>query len=404
MIYRILYNMFDRLLMLSKNYSSFLFGARSTGKTTYLQKYFSPETTYIIDLLDIETEDRLSRQPSLLKNILDQLDSRYTHVIIDEIQKVPRLLDVIHQYIQKNENRFFFILTGSSAKKLKAGGSDLLAGRAFLYNMFPLTYLELGESFDISTYLHYGGLPGIYNLPDNSDKERYLKSYGLMYLKEEVWNEHLIRKLNPFRSFLELAALANGEIINYKKISSQIKVDAKTVQSYYEILADTLLGFTLNAYNTSIRKQLISSPKFFFIDTGIKRALDNTLKVPLIPGTFAYGKAFEHFVITQIFYLNHYFESDYKLYYLKTKDGAEIDLIIKKPDSSLICIEIKSTDDSTTANTRNLMNLAKDLNCQDQFCFSQDPITRKNGTIIYMHWKDGIELIFNKHPEMPRKL
>ena len=388
--------MFERILTLSRNYSSFLFGARSTGKTTYLQKHFSSETTYIIDLLDIEIEDRLSQNPSLLKSILDQLDISYTHVVIDEIQKVPRLLDVIHQYIQKNGNRFFFILTGSSAKKLKAGGADLLAGRAFLYNMFPLTYSELGESFNISTYLHYGGLPGVYHLQENADKERYLKSYGLMYLKEEVWNEHLIRKLNPFRSFLELASMANGEIINYKKISSQIKIDAKTVQSYYEILIDTLLGFTLNAFNTSIRKQLILSPKFYFIDPGIKRSLDNTLKVPLIPKTFAYGKAFEHYVITQIFFLNHYLETDYKLYYLKTKDGAEIDLIIEKPDSSLICIEIKSTENSTPINTTNLRNLAEDLKCRDQFCLSQDPVTREKDTVIYMHWKDGIELIFKK--------
>ena len=387
--------MFERILKLSRNYSSFLFGARSTGKTTYLQKHFLPETTYIIDLLDIEVEDRLSQNPSLLKNILDQLNSAYTHIVIDEIQKVPRLLDVIHQYIQKNENRFFFILTGSSAKKLKSGGADLLAGRAFLYNMFPLTFSELGDSFDLSIYLHYGGLPGIYHLQDREDKERYLKSYGLMYLKEEVWNEHLIRKLNPFRSFLELASMANGDIINYTKIGNQIKLDAKTVQSYYEILADTLLGFTLNAYNTSIRKQLILSPKFFFIDPGIKRALDNTLKVSLVPKTYSYGKAFEHFVITQIFFLNHYYETDFKIYYLKTKDGAEIDLIIKKPDSSLICIEIKSTVDSIPVNTENLRNLADDLLCPDQFCFSQDPITRKEGSVTYIHWRDGIERIFN---------
>lgn len=389
--------MFERILVLSRIYSVFLFGARSTGKTTYLQKHFPSETTYIIDLLDLETEDRLSQNPSLLKSILDQLDNIYTHVIIDEIQKIPRLLDVIHQYIQKNENRFFFILTGSSAKKLKAGGADLLAGRAFLYNMFPLTYSELGESFDISTYLHYGGLPGVYHFQEDEDKVRYLKSYGLMYLKEEVWNEHLVRKLNPFRSFLELAARANGEIINYKKISSQIKNDAKTVQSYYEILIDTLLGFTLNAYNASIRKQLILSPKFFFIDPGIKRALDNTLKVPLLPKTFSYGKAFEHYVIAQIFFLNNYHESDYKLYYLKTKDGAEIDLIIEKPDSSLICIEIKSTDNSSLVNTTNLRKLAEDLQCREQFCFSQDPVSRKEGSVIYIHWQDGIEHIFKKN-------
>ncbi len=390
----VLYSMYKRTLKLSRNYSSFLFGARSTGKTTYLQKHFLPETTYFIDLLDVEIEDRLSQKPSLLKGILDKLDSNYTHVIIDEIQKVPRLLDVIHQYIQKNEKRFFFILTGSSAKKLKAGGADLLAGRAFLYNMFPLTYLELGEDFNISTYLHYGGLPGIYNLKDNSDKDRYLKSYGLMYIKEEVWNEHLVRKLNPFRSFLELASMANGEIINYKKISNQIKIDAKTIQRYYEILVDTLLGFTLNAFNTSIRKQLILSPKFFFIDPGIKRALNNTLKVQLIPKTYAYGKAFEHYIITQIFFLNHYLETDYKLYYLKTKDGAEIDLIVEKPDSSLICIEIKSTDNSTSVNTTNLKNLAEDLQCRNQLCLSQDLIPRKEGGVTYLHWQNGIEQIF----------
>ena len=386
--------MFKRILNITKSYNGFLFGARSTGKTTLLQYDFSPETTYWVDLLDLEIEDRLARKPGLLTNILDDLDSKITHVVIDEIQKVPRLLDTIHQYIQKNENRFYFLLTGSSAKKLKAGGADLLAGRAFVYNLFPLTFNELGTTFDLEEYLHYGGLPGIYKFGKANDRNKFLRAYGLMYLKEEIWNEHLVRKLDPFRSFLELAAAANGEIVNFRKIGNQIGVDAKTVGSYYSILIDTLLGFELNAYSTSIRRQIISSPKIFLIDPGIKRALDNTLRVPLLPKTFAYGKAFEHFVVSQIFCLNHYNEMDLRLYYLKTKDGAEIDLIIERPDKSLICVEIKSTNDSTLVKTTNLRHLANDLGCGEQMCFSRDPLSRQEDGIRYVHWRAGIESIF----------
>ena len=382
--------MFQRTLQITKNYNAFLFGARSTGKTTLLQQQFSPKTTHIIDLLDLATEDRFARHPEQLLDVLTTLPESVSHVVIDEIQKNPRLLDVIHQYVQKHGNRFHFILTGSSAKKLKSGGADLLAGRAFVHHLFPLTFLELNDQFDLASYLQFGGLPGVFQFDSTRDRNNYLRAYGLMYLKEEIWNEHLVRKLDPFRMFLELAAESNGEIINYRKIANQVRVDSKTVAAYYSILAETLIGFELNAWHTSVRKQLISSPRFYLIDPGIKRALDNTLKVPLLPRTSAFGKAFEHFVISQIFFLNHYLELDFKLFYLKTKDGAEIDLIIEKPDKSLSCIEIKSTEDATLVNTANLRNVSRDLGGKAIYCFSNDPLTRVSEGVTYIHWKEGI--------------
>jgi predicted AAA+ superfamily ATPase len=307
--------MFKRILTISNTFNSFLFGARSTGKTTLLQKLFTKENFYWFDLLDIELEDRLAKKSNLLLDIINSLDKKIKYIIIDEIQKLPKLLDLIHQFLQKHPKRFIFILTGSSARKLKSGGANLLAGRAFVYNLYPLTFIELNEKFDLNEYLKFGGLPQVFTFKTNMDKNRFLKTYTLTYLKEEIWAEHIIKKLEPFRNFLEIAAQLNGDIINYTKIARQINVDTKTVQNYFEILQETLLGITLNAYHTSIRKQIIQAPKFYFIDPGIKRALDNTLQIDLMENTYAFGKAFEHFIIIQLYFLNQYYERDYKFYY-----------------------------------------------------------------------------------------
>lgn len=370
-----------------------MFGARGTGKTTYIQNYFNPHETYWFDLLDLELEDRLVKSPQLFLEILSSLGGHITHVIIDEIQKIPKLLDLIHQFLQKNPDRFRFILTGSSARKLKRGG-NMLAGRAFIYYMFPLNYSELNHDFNLSEYLKYGGLPQLYSFKTNEEKNQFLKAYSLTYLKEEVWAEHLIQKIDPFRNFLEVAAQCNGDIINYSKIGRQSGVTIKTVQVYFDILKETHIGIMLDAYHSSVRKRLISAPKFYFLDPGIKRALDNTLNVDLPEHTYAYGKAFEHFIITQIFFLNHYLQKDYRFFYLKTKDGAEIDLIIEKPNKEKILVEIKSTQKSEEADTNNLNRFQKDIPNSKAYCLTRDKYKRKKDNIEFFPWDEAIEVIF----------
>lgn len=389
--------MYSREIKLFKKHHFFLFGARGTGKTTYLDQLFSKEekTVFKIDLLDLEQEQKYATNPKILiEEIEANLNLKY--VIIDEIQKLPKLLDLIHRYIQKNKNKIIFVLTGSSAKKLKQGGANLLAGRAFVYNLFPLNFSELGKDFDLNNYLEVGGLPEVYSFQEQKLRNKYLKTYALTYLKEEVWAEHLIKNLDPFRKFLELAALANGEIINYSKMAKQIGVDNKTVQAYFQILEETLIAYIIEPFSTSIRKRLVKSPRFYLFDTGIQRALSNTLAVPLVKSTYAYGRAFEHFIVTQIISKINYLENDFSYYYLKTEAGVEIDLILQKPNRELILIEIKSTELVLEENVKHLNEISADLKKAKPFLLSLDKNKRKIGQTLCLYWKEGFKKIFEE--------
>lgn len=199
-----------------------------------------------------------------------------------------------------------------------------------------------------------------------------MRSYAQTYLKEEIWAEHIIRKLDPFRKFLEIASQLNSEIINFTNVSRDVGVDTKTVQSYYQILEDTLLGFFLQPYHHSVRKQQRQSPKFYFFDMGVKRALDTSLSQKLLPSTFAYGKGFEHWVISEIYRLNIYYRKDFKLFYLLTKDQAEIDLIIERPGKETLLLEIKATDSVDDRAIRTLKQFTPDIKNSQALVLSRD--------------------------------
>jgi predicted AAA+ superfamily ATPase len=303
--------MFQRLFAPPQNNSFFLFGARGTGKSTFLKNQLALKNVLWIDLLHSKTEDLYRLHPEELAKQV-QADKKIKWVIIDEVQKIPRLLDTIHELIESTKTKF--ILTGSSARKLKSGGANLLAGRAFVYNMHPLTHVELGNQFSLDTVLTWGSLPQIFSLNNDSDKTEFLDAYALTYLKEEIWTEHIIRKLDPFRRFLEVAAQTSGDIINYSNIADDVGADIKTVQSYYQILEDTWVGFLLPAYHKSVRKQQNSNPKFYFFDVGVKRILDHSLGQKVTPHTYGYGKLFEHFVILECLRLNSYLRKRFRFF------------------------------------------------------------------------------------------
>ena len=382
---------FNRTLNPRKSNSFFLFGARGTGKSTILNELFkASENVMWIDLLSIEVEDRYARKPDLLFDEIKNVSPQLKWVIVDEIQKVPALLDVVHRIIENKEfTSPHFALTGSSARKLKHGGANLLAGRAFMNNLYPLTHRELASLFDLNFVLNYGSLPQVFQYKDQEDITEYLKAYALTYLKEEVWAEHLIQQLDPFRKFLEVAAQSNGQTVNYKKIARDVGVDEKTVKRYYQILEETLLGFVLEAYHHSQRKRLIKSPKFYFFDCGVTHALSRTLRQTIIPGTFAYGKTFEHFYLLELHRLNEYHKLDFQFSYMLTESGNEVDVIIDRPGLPVALIEIKSSDRTSDEDAKHLKNIRKDFNQCECFVVSNDRMSRVNDDIIYIHWRES---------------
>ena len=380
--------MFRRLLQVSRGNSFFLFGARGTGKTTYIGQAFDPDASWYVDLLDPEVEDRYRRRPGRLESEVRALPASVQRILIDEVQRAPRLLDVVHRLIESTGKRF--VLTGSSARKLRRGASNLLAGRAFVYNLYPLTVPELHDAFALEDALRWGTLPRIYSLAGKEEKNAYLRAYALTYLKEEVVAEQIVRRLDPFREFLEVAAQSNGTIINYANIARDVGADPKTVVSYFGILEDTLVGFHLPAYHRSVRKQQRANPKFYYFDIGVKRSLERTLEVPLRAGTYEFGKAFEHFVITQILHLARYRYPDWRLSYLQTGAGAEIDLVIERPGMPVALIEITSSDRIDERDTRTLERFAGDFTRPLALCISRDTTRMQIGVVLCLHWRDAL--------------
>jgi predicted AAA+ superfamily ATPase len=379
--------MFKRQLSLETDHSFLLLGARGTGKSTLLQSQPHLQNALWFDLLSPSMEEDFRRDPNLLfARVRARPDIKW--VVIDEVQKVPKLLDVVHSLIESDQK--LFALSGSSSRKLKAGGANLLAGRAFITNLYPLTSVELGDSFDLNDALAWGTLPKVYRLAPTA-KSKFLRSYVQTYIKEEILQEQLVRNMDGFRLFLPIAAQQNGEVINASKIAEQTGIDYKTVQNYFQVLVDTNIGQFLEVFNRSIRKVQIQAPKFYFFDTGVCRAISQTLRNPVIPGTSDFGHAFESFFITECFRLNDYLELDLRLSYLRTKDDAEIDLIVERPDGKLLVIEIKSTDRIEERHLKNLNHFKKDFPDADFICAARVPVAEKRGHISVLPWKEALE-------------
>ena len=384
--------MFERLLKVTKKRSFFLFGARSTGKSTLLKASFSKDEMLWCNLLDPAEEDRFLRKPNTLYEMVKSLPDSTTHVVIDEIQKVPKLLDVVHLLMGEVQQKF--VMTGSSARKLKRGGANLLAGRAFVYHFFPLSFLELGEQFDLDMVLQWGSLPEIFRFDEEKERAQFLQAYANTYLKEEIWDEQFVRNLDPFRKFLEVAAQCNGKILNYSNIARDVGVEDKTVASFFSLLEDTLIGFFLEPFHNSFRKRLSEKPKFYFFDLGAVRALSRRLTIPLAEKTYAYGDAFEHFIILEIVRLASYFEPDYRFSYLRTPSDVEVDLVVERPGKPLLFIEIKSTEEIERTEISSFIRLTNDFGPCEAICLSRDPYLKKIDHVTCYFWQSGIRHLF----------
>ncbi len=381
--------MIHRLLSPSSARSFFVFGARGTGKSTFIKHQWDQSHYYVNLLLD-RWETRYSRSPDSLISDIEALKPKPKWVVIDEIQKVPKLLDIVHEMIESKKIKF--ALTGSSARKLKRGAANLLAGRAFQYELFPLTHRELKDKFNLESVLNWGSLPNVFEL-SSADRIEYLNSYTRTYLKEEILQEQIVRKSIIFSRFLEIAAQENGKSLNFAKIARDIGSDIKTVQSYFQVLEDTLIGMLIPAYNRSARKSVKHRPKFYIFDLGIKKAMEGSLDAPLTKRTSAYGMAFEHFCINEMIRLNSYSRSGYTFSHYQTTAGGEIDLILTK-GKTIYSIEIKSSEAIDRVEVNKLERVAEALSPTRIFYLSQDKTSSKIGKVECMHWQSFMKQIF----------
>lgn len=339
----------------------------------------------------------MSAHPKLFEQMILQNCRAGQWVVCDEVQRVPGLLNYVHHLIE--EKKIKFALTGSSARKLKRGGANLLAGRAFLNHLHPLTSLELGQDFDLAHTLHWGSLPSLFSMSSDVEKREYLRSYVSSYLRQDIKEEQIVRQIDPFLRFLEVAAQHNAKIVNASKIGRDSLTDSKSVLRYFEILQDTLMGFYLEAYHSSVRKIQSAKAKFYFFDLGIKRALEGTLDSKLNPSTSAYCEAFEHFIILECLRLRDYARSEDRYSYLRTKDDLEIDLIIQRSPRELWAVEIKSSTRVDAVAVSRREKLVKDLKAKRFIVVSQEPVARREGMAEIIPWQEFLSELYPVSPK-----
>ena len=369
---------------LLKERSIFLFGPRSTGKST-LVKQTMHDQAEVLDLLEPRTLLQLTSAPERLEEIVTRMGNTKSPagkagkriVVIDEIQKLPPLLNSVHRLIENNG--VCFLLMGSSARKLRRSGVNLLGGRAWPRSLFPLTSQEIAN-FDLARYLHRGGLPRIYL---GQHPEQDLNAYVMTYMQEEVRAEGLARNLPSFSRFLRSMALASGEILNYEKIARDCQVATSTVKGYTQILQDTLLGDLLEPWRSSRKRKAVATPKFYLFDTGVTRVLAELDSIPR-PSEL-YGKSFEQFIWMELRAWLSYTGKTQRLTFWRALDGRrEVDFLI----GNKVAIEVKATQSVDRHDLKGLRALMDEgVVGQKFYLVSDDPIDRIVQGIRIMHWR-----------------
>lgn len=376
--------MYNRILNigLSNLETCFLWGPRQTGKSTFLKERF-PDSTYV-DLLQSEVFLRYSQRPSLFRQECLAITNKSLPVIVDEIQKVPLLLDEIHWLIENAGLRF--ILCGSSARKVKRGHANLLGGRAVRYELFPLVFPEIPD-FDLKQALNNGLVPRHY---PSQYAPRLIQSYVADYLQNEIIAESLIRNIPSFGRFLEIAALTNGEMVNYAGIASECGVSNMGIKGYFQILEDTLIGRFLPAFRKRAKRRQIGAPKFYLFDVGIVNHLAK--RGVIEPGSELFGRAFEHFLFMELTAYLTYSGKFHPLSYWRTVTGYEIDFIIGDGD---IAIEAKSSETLRTRHFKSLRAFQEEFKPRRSIIVSLDPAPRKTDDgIDILPWKVFLERLW----------
>ncbi len=376
--------MFTRILNIDigKDHSAFLWGPRKTGKSFSLGQFFPGSTSF--DFLKSDVLFRFSKDPSLLRQELLHLESSgklIQPIILDEVQKVPSILDEVHWMIENKQ--WQFILCGSSPRKLKRGHANLLGGRAWRFEMFPLVTPEI-PSFDLLTALNRGLIPSHYT---ENNYRRSLKSYVNDYLKEEIMSEGLVRNLSGFARFLDSVGYSQGEMVNFLNISRDCGVDAKTVKAYYQILVDTMLGVFIDPFTKKSGRQIImSTPKFYLFDVGVAGHL---LKREILEERGdAFGRAFEHFILMELLAYRSYSEKDYKINYWRTKNGTEVDFIL---DDGRIAIEVKGGRNIDSSSLRPLRAFSEEYGTEKKILVNNEAMPRLVDQIELIPWRIFLE-------------
>jgi predicted AAA+ superfamily ATPase len=353
--------------------SLFLWGARQTGKSTLLKSLF-PDSLWF-DLLLSDVFERLSKSPSQLREIILAAQPGKP-VIIDEIQKIPALLNEIHWLIENQHTRF--ILSGSSPRRIIRAETNLLGGRALRYELYPLISAEIPD-FDLLRALNNGLLPRHY-LSENP--KQLISAYIGNYLQDEIMAEARIRNVANFSRFLEVAAFSNGEMVNYSNIASECGVSAPTVKEYFQILEDTLTGRFLPSFQKKPKRRVILAPKFYFFDVGIVNYLLKRGKIEM--GSESFGHAFEHFIYQEIHAHSNYSGLKYPYYYWRTASQQEVDLILGDHE---VAIEIKATQNANPRHAKGLKSFAEEYSVKKLLLITNDSFPRQMGSVLVLPWQ-----------------
>jgi len=361
--------------------SAFLWGARQTGKSSYLKSHFKKSLYY--DFLDTHEVLRFTKAPYLLREEILAAEPEQP-IIIDEIQKIPELLNEVHYLIENH--RYAFILCSSSARKLKTQSTNLLGGRAWIYHLYPLTSAEIPD-FNLLKALQQGLIPSHY-LADLSVINNHLQAYVDIYLTDEIRNEGLVRNLAAFARFLDIAGLTNGDMINMANIARDCGIDRTTVQGYYQILVDTLLGYFIYPFHKKVKRDIITTtPKFYLFDVGVANYLANQ-SLNQLKGSVA-GKAFEHFILMELIAYRDYQRKRFTIHYWRTKLGHEVDFILGNAE---VAIEVKLSDQVHKEDLKGLMAFCEEFPKTQAFVVSQDKRSRKlmldKQTILILPWQE----------------
>lgn len=380
--------------------SFFLFGPRQTGKSTLIKSKYHGRQSLYFDLLRNDEYRKYAARPEIIRSEIEaslQADPAIRHVLIDEIQKVPAILDEVHLLLESIPE-LQIILSGSSARKLKRLHANMLGGRVWTYHLHPFTCNEIGDGFNLDKALHYGTLPSIYLEDTDRERAEGLRSYISTYLQEEIEIEAQLRNVGGFLRFLPLAGAENGSMVNYSSIARDCGLALNTIKTYYQILEDTLLGFFLFPFGGSVRQRIVRHPKFYFFDTGVVTALQKRLNLQLDDSQGAlYGNSFEHFIIAEIHRINEYKRMDLDISYFRTDRGTEVDCILKTPSGKTVAIEIKSTKIPASHHCRGLQSFSRSVPDAHLYLACRADRPAKLGNVTALPWQKILELVRGLH-------